>query len=59
MNDEMDDFDAEVGTANEVQPGKRPMSSMSPTIILKDGKPVMTDGKETPILEWMAAQKKA
>lgn len=23
-----------------------------------DGKPVMTDGKETPILEWMAAQKK-
>lgn len=44
MNDEMDDFDAEVGTANEVQPGKRPMSSMSPTIILKDGKPVMTIG---------------
>ena len=24
-----------------------------------DGKPVMTDGKETPILEWIAAQKKA
>ena len=24
-----------------------------------DGKPVITDGKETPILEWMAAQKKA
>lgn len=44
MNDEMDDFDAEVGTVNEVQPGKRPMSSMSPTIILKDGKPVMTIG---------------
>lgn len=44
MNDEMDDFDAEVGTANEVQPGKRPMSSMSPTIVLKDGKPVMTIG---------------
>lgn len=44
MNDEMDDFDAETGTANEVQPGKRPMSSMSPTIILKDGKPVMTIG---------------
>ena len=32
---EMDDFDAEVSTANEVQPGKRPMSSVSPTIILK------------------------
>lgn len=44
MNDEMDDFDAETGTVNEVQPGKRPMSSMSPTIILKDGKPVMTIG---------------
>ncbi|MEG2123975.1 MAG: gamma-glutamyltransferase [Clostridium sp.] len=44
MNDEMDDFDAETGTANEVQPGKRPMSSMSPTIVLKDGKPVMTIG---------------
>jgi len=44
LNDEMDDFDAEIGTANEVQPGKRPMSSMSPTIVLKDGKPVMTVG---------------
>ncbi len=44
MNDEMDDFDAETGTANEVQPGKRPMSSMSPTIVLRDGKPVMTVG---------------
>ncbi|WMJ84018.1 gamma-glutamyltransferase [Oscillospiraceae bacterium LTW-04] len=44
MNDEMDDFDAEVGTANEVEPGKKPMSSMSPTIILKDGKPIMTIG---------------
>lgn len=44
MNDEMDDFDAEVGTANEVEPGKKPMSSMSPTIVLKDGKPIMTIG---------------
>ena len=44
MNDEMDDFDAETGTANEVQPGKRPMSSMSPTIVLRDDKPVMTVG---------------
>jgi gamma-glutamyltranspeptidase / glutathione hydrolase len=48
LNDEMDDF-ATVpgqpnslgvigGAANEVAPGKRPLSSMSPTIVLKDGK---------------------
>ena len=54
LNDEMDDF-ATVpgqpnslgvigGTANEVTPGKRPLSSMSPTIVLKDGKPVTVIG---------------
>ncbi|MFP3656230.1 gamma-glutamyltransferase, partial [Burkholderia sp. SIMBA_052] len=48
LNDEMDDF-ATVpgqpnalgvigGDANAVQPGKRPLSSMSPSILLKDGK---------------------
>ena len=47
LNDEMDDFSAKPGapniygvvgsTANEVQPGKRMLSSMSPTILLKDG----------------------
>jgi len=47
LNDEMDDFSAKpntpnifgvVGnTANEIQPGKRMLSSMSPTILLKDG----------------------
>ncbi|MEK7824283.1 MAG: gamma-glutamyltransferase, partial [Candidatus Eisenbacteria bacterium] len=49
MNDEMDDFAAKPGTpnryglvqseANAVQPRKRPLSSMTPTIVLKDGRP--------------------
>ena len=54
LNDEMDDF-ATVpgqpnllgvvgGTANEVAAGKRPLSSMSPTIVLKDGKPITVIG---------------
>ena len=30
--------------ANRVQPGKRPRSSMSPTIILRDGKPILVTG---------------
>jgi gamma-glutamyltranspeptidase/glutathione hydrolase len=48
LNDEMDDFAAKPGvpngdrliqgTANEIGPGKRPLSSMTPTIVLKDGK---------------------
>jgi gamma-glutamyltranspeptidase / glutathione hydrolase len=47
LNDEMDDFSAKAGapngdgliqgTANSIGPGKRPLSSMTPTIILKDG----------------------
>ncbi|MDO3380565.1 gamma-glutamyltransferase [Gilvimarinus algae] len=54
MNNQMDDFSAQpgvpniyglVGTeANAIAPGKRPLSSMSPTLLLKDGKPVMTLG---------------
>ncbi|MEG0804017.1 MAG: gamma-glutamyltransferase [Pygmaiobacter sp.] len=44
LNDQMGDFDAMVGSANEVEPNKKPMSSMSPTMVLKDGKPVMTIG---------------
>lgn len=44
LNNEMTDFDAYPGGPNEVQPNKRPMSSMSPTIVLKDHKPVMTVG---------------
>ncbi len=54
LNNEMDDFTAKVGVpniyglvqgeANAVEPGKRPLSSMSPTIVTKDGKPVMVVG---------------
>jgi gamma-glutamyltranspeptidase/glutathione hydrolase len=54
LNDEMDDFTAKLGVpniyglvqgeANAIAPGKRPLSSMSPTIVSKDGKPVMVVG---------------
>jgi gamma-glutamyltranspeptidase/glutathione hydrolase len=54
LNDEMDDFTAKPGVANMVglvqgaanaiQPGKRPLSSMSPTIVLRDGKVFMVVG---------------
>ncbi len=48
LNDEMDDFSSKPGVpntyglvqgpANAIGPGKRPLSSMVPTIVLKDGK---------------------
>lgn len=54
LNNEMDDFTAKVGVpnlyglvqgqANAIAPGKRPLSSMSPTIVNKDGKPVLVLG---------------
>ena len=54
MNNEMDDFSAEPGVpniygvvgnvANEIQPGKRMLSSMSPTILLKNGEVEMVLG---------------
>lgn len=54
LNNEMDDFSAKPGapniygvvgsTANEIQPGKRPLSSMSPTILLENGEPRMVLG---------------
>jgi gamma-glutamyltranspeptidase/glutathione hydrolase len=54
MNNEMDDFSVQPGVANffglvgaeanAVAPGKRPLSSMSPTIVLKEGKPVIALG---------------
>ncbi|WP_374058379.1 gamma-glutamyltransferase [Bacillus aquiflavi] len=44
LNNELTDFDAVPGGANEVQPNKRPLSSMTPTIIFADEKPVLTVG---------------
>ena len=54
LNNQMDDFSAQPGVpnyfgligaeANAVAPGKRPLSSMTPTIVLKDGKPIIAIG---------------
>ena len=54
LNNEMDDFVTWPGRpnyfglvgkeANEIEPGKRPLSSMTPTILVRDGKPVMVVG---------------
>lgn len=54
LNNEMDDFTVKLGVpnlyglvqgqANAIAPGKRPLSSMSPTIVTKDGKTVMVVG---------------
>lgn len=44
MNNEMDDFSTNPESVNCVEPGKKPLSSMSPTIVLKDGEPYMVLG---------------
>lgn len=54
LNDEMDDFSAKPGipngygllgsSANAIAPNKRMLSSMTPTVVLKDGKPFMIIG---------------
>ena len=54
LNDEMDDFTSKPGVPNlfglvqgsnnAIEPGKRPLSSMSPTIVFKDGKVFMVTG---------------
>jgi gamma-glutamyltranspeptidase / glutathione hydrolase len=54
LNDEMDDFSVAPGVpnayrlqgelANEIRPGKRPLSSMTPIIVARKGLPVMTTG---------------
>lgn len=54
LNNQMDDFSIQPGVANAfglvgsaanaIQARKRPLSSMSPTLVVKDGKPIMTLG---------------
>jgi gamma-glutamyltranspeptidase / glutathione hydrolase len=54
MNNQMDDFSAQPGLANHfglvgaqanaIAPGKRPLSSMSPAIVLKDNRPILAIG---------------
>ncbi len=54
LNNEMDDFSAQPGVANyfglvgaeanAIAPGKRPLSSMSPTLVLRDGQPILSLG---------------
>ena len=54
LNNEMDDFTSKVGVANDyglmqgeanaIQPKKRPLSSMTPSILVKDNKPFMVIG---------------
>jgi gamma-glutamyltranspeptidase / glutathione hydrolase len=54
LNNEMDDFAAKAGATNmfglvqgegnTIRPGKRPLSAMTPTIVLRDGKLFMTVG---------------
>jgi gamma-glutamyltranspeptidase/glutathione hydrolase len=45
LNNELTDFNYDsTGTANQVEGGKRPRSSMSPTIVLKNGKPFLVLG---------------
>jgi len=54
LNNEMDDFTAKIGVGNlygleqgapnGIAPGKRPLSSMTPTIVTRDGKPLLVVG---------------
>jgi gamma-glutamyltranspeptidase / glutathione hydrolase len=43
LNNELTDFGA-AGSANEARPGKRPRSSISPTIVVRDGRPEIVTG---------------
>jgi len=54
LNNEMDDFSAKPGapnafgllggSANAIEPGKRPLSSMTPVIVMRDGQPWLATG---------------
>lgn len=54
LNNEMDDFTSKIGaknlygliqgSANAIAPHKRPLSSMAPTVVLKDGHPILVTG---------------
>ncbi|TLS38994.1 gamma-glutamyltransferase [Pseudalkalibacillus caeni] len=44
LNNEVTDFDPHPGGSNQVEGGKRPLSSKSPSIVFKDGRPVMAVG---------------
>jgi gamma-glutamyltranspeptidase/glutathione hydrolase len=54
LNDEMDDFTVKPGTANmfgliqgsanAIAPGKRPLSSMTPTLVMRNGRPLLVLG---------------
>jgi gamma-glutamyltranspeptidase/glutathione hydrolase len=44
LNNELTDFNFVTGTANSPAGGERPRSSMAPTIVLKDGKPLLALG---------------
>jgi len=44
LNNEMNDFVPQTGHPNSIVPRKRPLSNMSPTLVLKDGKPYLTIG---------------
>jgi gamma-glutamyltranspeptidase/glutathione hydrolase len=56
LNDEMDDFASKPGAPNlyglvqgvrnDIEPGKRPLSSMTPTVVTKNGKLFMVTGAE-------------
>ena len=41
LNNQMDDFVYDAESVNVVEPGKTPLSSMTPTVVFKDGKPAM------------------
>ena len=53
MNDEMHDFSTSLDSVNKLEPGKRPLSSMSPTVVLReDGSSFMSVGSPGGVRIW-------